>query len=676
MKKSGGTKLKLSLDNYINIKLYLILVLIIMSLSIYARYNQYNYWTQHKEIYFVDNYPAMTTLDAYYWLRYAKEYKNNQYTPGGVDTLKAYPNHSIKPKPVPLLSFLIAKVSEITGLSIYKSGLMLVPILASLFVIPMALLFYYSSMPMAGIVGAFVGTFSWMYMIRTAMGRVDTDLLQLFFIFSASLFMLLMIKSKRYSTLFINLGLTLIVLYLFIWWYGHIAIAGSYGIIAFIILIIKTFKNKNMLIITSILSILALIYAYRIGYISNIIGLLNGYIFSVVEKNTIFPNIINTITETTHKSFSKNLIYVLSSKTLAILGLSAFIASLFFLRLGILTILPTILLAFMSFVSSNRAVMFLAPLIGVGIGFLLDAFIVFIKNRYKLNTAKTAIVSMSSIFIVILLLVKLSAFAFIPRPSIKASIISSFVDIKHRVKKANIFSWWDYGYAIEDIDSFATFHDGGTHGSARTYIIAKGFSDDNQTHLYNIISYIDKNGPAPLYTRIKKGENPAKVLNSILRYRGKLTTKDDYLLFTEDMIGKFGAISYFGNWNFKTKHSEPTAFQQLVCNSLKNNILSCSGVTFDLQKGLINNSIPIKRLIYVSNGHIMDNQNPHKQGLFVELILRKKALLFALVCNKDTYDTNFNQIYILGNYNKNYFEEVYNNYPYARMFRVKTGITK
>jgi dolichyl-diphosphooligosaccharide--protein glycosyltransferase len=37
------------------------------------------------------------------------------------------------------------------------------------------------------------------------------------------------------------------------------------------------------------------------------------------------------------------------------------------------------------------------------------------------------------------------------------------------------------------------------------------------------------------------------------------------------------------------------------------------------------------------------------------------------------YLSNFNQQFILGNYDRLYFEEVYNNYPVARVLKVKSS---
>lgn len=667
-KKKQGNKFQLS--DYLNWKLYLVLVLIILSLSIYVRYNQYNRWKQHETLYFVQNYPAMTTLDAYYWLRYAKEYKNGTYNKYDNDTLRAYPDTASKPQTVPMISFLIAKFSSISNMDIYRSGLFLVPILASLFIIPAALYFFYCSMPMAGIIGGFVGTFSWMYYLRTSMGRIDTDLLQLFFLFLSSLFLLFIIETKENKRIYIYSGLTGLTLALFGWWYAHTGIILIYMTLLIFILIVNRIKTKIVLSAVLIFIIFANpLYVYSGFY--NLFGFLHNYFIIENSTSSGFPNILNTITEAEHMPFSKIITYILSSKTVDIIGLIGFLISIKFLKMRTVPLLPVLGLGIMAFSGANRSIMFLAPFVGFGIGFFIDWLMSYLKERSSKNRLPLPALSITAAVLIIFGLSTVSAINFVPKPSIASDIVTSFIDIKHKINQANIVSWWDYGYAIEDIDSFATYHDGGTQGSAKTYFIAKGFLSDNQTEFHNIISYIDRFGIQSINEAIKEGADIRTIIDNVTHYSKKIEHKDNYLLFTRDMISKFQAISYIGNWDFKAKKSHPFGFNILMCTTFRNNRLKCSGNVFDLNEGLINNKIPIKRVVFSENGNMAMQKNYFDKGVTLELILKGNRLIYAMVCDEKTYRTNFNQIYLLGNYKKDYFQEVYNNFPSARMFRIR-----
>ena len=523
---------------------------------------------------------------------------------------------------------------------------------------------------MAGIIGSFVGAFSWMYFLRTSMGRVDTDLLQPFFLFLSSLFLLLIMETKEKKKIFIYSALCGLTLAFFVWWYFHNGIIIIDMFLLVVILLINKAKIKTIAISAILLGLFANpMFTYN-GF-SGLLSFIHHY-FSIKSSTSLgFPNILKTITETSHISDSRLLLYILSYKTIDVLGLLGFIVSIKFLKLRIIPLLPIIGLGLMAFKAANRSIMFLAPFAGVGIGFFVDWFVSYLKTSKKVNDPTPLAVSIAASAVIIFGLSKISAINFVPQPSIAADIVNSFVNIKHKIKKANVVSWWDYGYAIEDIDSFATYQDGGAHGGARTYFIARAFSTDNQSQFYNTISYIDRFGIKSIDNSIKKGNKVTAVVDNVITYSKPIQHKDNYLLFTRDMISKFGAITYLGTWNFKLKKSFPMGYQMLSCNRFSKDVLGCYNVSFDLNKGLINGKIPLKRIIFVSNGLIRLKKDFNvKKGPTLELILRNNALVYALLCDERTYKTNFNQIYLLGNYNKKYFREVYNNFPSARMFKI------
>ncbi|WP_022669573.1 STT3 domain-containing protein [Hippea alviniae] len=661
---------------YLSIGAFWVLVFIVFFASGFYRYHQFQKWKEHSSVYFVDNYPAMTTLDAYYWLRYAKEYKNGTYYKDGKDKLRAYPEGTDKPKPVPLISFIIVWISKIFDSSIYVSGLIIIPLFASLFIIPLALYGWEIDTPIAGIVGGFVGAFSWMYAIRTAMGRVDTDLLQLFFLFSGSLLLLKVSKTQNEKRRYIYSALLGLNFFLFGWWYAHFGIDLVYLVVMVFMLAVRRIGLKQ-----SVVSVILFILFANPVWVFHSLGGLFDFVSSYGEVKTVgngnFPNILKTITEAEHISAAKVLSFILSFKALNVLGLLFTLVFLFSLKLDAVPILPVFLLGLLVFKSSNRLVMFLAPFIGIGLGFAMDLTLkrVFKESKFDLK-AKSSIAS----FAVLLLIGAIggfTAYKFVPSPSIAAPIVKSFVDIKHRFDKGVIFSWWDYGYAIEDIDGFATYHDGGVHGGARTYLVAKALIGDNQTLMHNIIAFMDANGVKPITDAIKDNKSASYAVKLAFNYDKPIKDKDNYVLFTQDMIGKYYAISYLGSWDFEKKRSYPDGFYVInSCYGYKNGVFLCRQGNIDLKSGAVGN-LKIKRWIWVVDGVVKQEKIMSPEGVNVEICFvknreaNKMDFVFALVCDDKVFRSNFNKMFILGEYNHKLFEEVYNNFPFARLFRVK-----
>jgi dolichyl-diphosphooligosaccharide--protein glycosyltransferase len=56
--------------------------------------------------------------------------------------------------------------------------------------------------------------------------------------------------------------------------------------------------------------------------------------------------------------------------------------------------------------------------------------------------------------------------------------------------------------------------------------------------------------------------------------------------------------------------------------------------------------------------------------------MKKGKINMILVADGPLFRSNFNQQYLLGNYDKRYFEEVYNDFPVARLFKVKNKAKK
>ena len=82
--------------------------------------------------------------------------------------------------------------------------------------------------------------------------------------------------------------------------------------------------------------------------------------------------------------------------------------------------------------------------------------------------------------------------------------------------------------------------------------------------------------------------------------------------------------------------------------------------------------IPLRAALFVNDGHVVDQKNYRTdQGYYLQVLMRNNKLDMILVAGERLFRTNFYQQYLLGNYGRRYFEEVYNDFPMARMLKVK-----
>ena len=168
---------KIFIDRKYNSLLFAGVLLVCFLVSVGVRYQQFETWKKTSAAYFVGERPMMTTLDAPYWLRWAREYNEGTY--GQKGGLRDYPENTetfqgisakelslplkytdptpastssslssssgspeIRYRDVPLLSFLIAHSAPFFNYNYYLTGTLLIPALASLFILPSGNLFF------------------------------------------------------------------------------------------------------------------------------------------------------------------------------------------------------------------------------------------------------------------------------------------------------------------------------------------------------------------------------------------------------------------------------------------------------------------------------------------------------------------------------------------------------
>ena len=148
----------------------LLLVIVCAVYASHVRLSQLSAWKNHPEQYIASGVPMMTTLDAYYDLRLARLYAAGTFVPHGPVPARHYsrpeqndPNSwyvQREPETLPLLSRMLAVFSPLFGGDIDRTGLLLAPLLSSLFMIPLFLCCWRLGVPVAGLMGGLVASFS------------------------------------------------------------------------------------------------------------------------------------------------------------------------------------------------------------------------------------------------------------------------------------------------------------------------------------------------------------------------------------------------------------------------------------------------------------------------------------------------------------------------------------
>jgi len=80
----------------------------------------------------------------------------------------------------------------------------------------------------------------------------------------------------------------------------------------------------------------------------------------------------------------------------------------------------------------------------------------------------------------------------------------------------------------------------------------------------------------------------------------------------------------------------------------------------------------LKRMVFIRDGQVLREQEfGHKQGYTQQLLVNGRQIVDVQLIDELVFRSNFNQMFLLGRYEDELFEETYNAFPISRLYRVK-----
>ncbi len=670
--------------NWRRISLLLFITALPVFIGLEARFNDLEIWQKRAHSCFYEKKPLFTSYDAFLFARYAKEEACGKYKAEARDNIRFVPdnlltNNVTYPSPIPLESWITAKLMNLTNTSIEWIALYLTPIFAVFFVIPFSLYFYRIGLPLTGLAGSIVGVISLIYVIRTSIVRFDTDSLNLFFPFLIAFLLHTAIdfkSKKRYLTL----ATTGIVSYLYYWWYGHPGIIlVIFAFFTFLELFLYKIELNQVLKDIGLLSLFSNPLVLVNG-IFNLIASTKTYLINYFKPAVEggFPNVLMSISEAKHFDLDKLSVLTAGNKWVFFVGIAGIIVLVLRKWKDAFLLLPVLLIGLMALKGGNRFAMYLAPFVGAGFGYLFEAGLESLKENKK----RLLLYAFSFLIVpAILIYSNRNSIKFSITPKITPALAGDFEKLT-RLTPSNswIWTWWDYGYAIQYYAGRGVYHDGGSQGSPKTYFVATSFSTDKPEVARNVILGISNIGATGIKKLLKEGKRPEEIRSLIFSGAySKPVRNPVYWAFTGDEVGKFAWINYFGTWDFKRKKGKWSPIFELGnCRVVSKNVIACGVKVLDLNKGVLilpNREIPLKALILKDRDKEKKAEKSyHDKGLYLEII-RKGTRDYLYLVPPQAFPSMFNQMYLLKNFDNRYFELIYDDFPTMVLYKVKeTGI--
>ncbi len=670
--------------------LKLCFLLLIMAVGLLFRFDDVKVWEKRHNFFYLDeNRPLFTSYDAFYYARLARDYQHGHYRWRGRDPLRGVPDNylsdNITYPLLPLMSFSTAKISDWFNTTIEKVAFYYTPITAVLFALPLFLYLETLGYTAAGLLGALCGILSFIYFIRTSLMRFDTDSLNLFFPFALAWALTMYFRSRR-PLLWAGLASFLSVL--FYWWYFK----PHFILITFLIFAGIIYFSQRRFTRQDRLALLIL-FLPNIWYLWQAPLALAKQIWRYVITGVFptqtglfadFPNIRLSISELQQtKSLSQMASLTIQNEILFILGLLGSFVLLFRHRKHLAFVWPYFLVGLLVFRSGNRFAMYLAPFIGMGLGYglhllfeeVLPRFFRFSLDRYLRELCILLLTALLAFFII---WQQKSVRAFVAVPKINSLVARDMEKLQQLTPpEAWIWSWWDYGYAFEYLADRAVFIDGGElQGKVTTYYVALSFASPSPEEAYHTIAYISREGLTGIEKRLKEeGLSAEELTENIKKGVYYQTLKHPvYWVFTQDLPPKYAWIGFFGTWDFQTRNGHFGFIMDLnPCQRVRANVLACRGSILDFDQGQVKLGTHVYRIkeVLLRTERGFSERSFHPKGLIVQLVDTPYGRLVYLA-DERSFRSNFNQMYILRNYDARYFELIMDDFPFMVVYRVKS----
>ncbi|MFO0751914.1 MAG: STT3 domain-containing protein [Thermodesulfovibrionales bacterium] len=428
----------------------------------------------------------LATHDAFRFARFARELQTHTYP--AIDYLANIPDFAVNADPPPLLSLLAVWLSSLFPVRLEALFALLPPVLSVLFIIP----FYFWTRTFAGphvfLGGAFLGTFNYLYFIRTRPGYFDTDCLILFFVFLIILCITYAARERentRTSLFFVLLAG--IAFKLFMWWYSLSLFGPLFtfslcaGLIAF------RHSKRDILLKTGVFLLIVNPFAVMMDQALFLKDYVLGHVLRM-KAYEMSIDIYQHINE--NRPVGPNLFVLLTTENSATAGLGAAGLLLFLLRRfrSLLIPLPLILIGAASVKLGARYLIYLGPFLGMGLGYVVQLLAGFLEGRFP---RRRTMIAPAGIVLVLFLSFPAQRLYYESLPLFDERTYQNITALDSLTEKnSSVWSWWDYGNPIEYLSGRATYLDNTQFKPHKVYLVARSLLTEQEEKARRMIAFL------------------------------------------------------------------------------------------------------------------------------------------------------------------------------------------
>ena len=614
-------------------------------------------------------------------------------------------------------------LAKILPFSLDTIALYMPAFISSLIVIPIILIMRLFNLTFVGFLAALLAAITWSFYNRTMIGYFDTDMYALVFPVFILYFFFRFLKFDTLKDILIASIITSI--YVVFYPQGYAAITAIFlTFIAYGFIFIKDKKNFYLAISLIAISLIKVILAIKLAIIIGlyllykfkkdlfkkeenylyiaifsflifIIGS-NGYLLILsklkwyTRTGTVedslglhFYDVAQTIREAgkiPFETFANRISGSVVGFLLAVIGYVLLVIR----KKEFLLFLPLVVIGFFAYKGGLRFTVYAIPAMAIAVIYLFWEIAKYINDNLKIRYILVIALAGAILYPNIQHLIKYGSYS---SPVFSKNEVEDLDKLKKiSTPKDYTLTWWDYGYPIWYYSNTNTLIDGGKHQNDN-YVVSQIMQTTSPQLAYNLsILSVEKYANKKLKNSAiidKLIENSKLEPNDFLlslenkNYKLPKKTRDIYLYMPNRMINIFPTVMVFGNLDLAT--GKPLRKVIFYPSGVKANkggeVKLYNGLTFDTNKGEIYfGSGPTKVKYFVmaknsKNGDIRLYPNLyHKDGSLAVVYLKSYGKI--IIMDLQTFKSNYVQMGLLGNYDKDLFELVVKS-PYSRIYKLK-----
>lgn len=499
--------------------------LLILAVGLYVRIDDFREWIAKPSLAFFDGRPLPCETDSYYYLRLARDIQEGTYTQP--DTLRHGIPAVSRPEPAPLLSVLTAAISGLAGLEIEWVAAFLPACLGLLLAFPLYGFGRHFCGIIAGLVSALMGLLSPLYVYRSGMGWFDTDCMNVTWSTSVAFCFLKFGTCKTFFR-YAWLGAGCAAAALFYWWWDQSPESVfAITMIPFTAAVLFLFRPKGRGDLIVLIMCGVLLAAVCLWQKDGIVAIANKIILKAPQRYSQIAKVADQVfpaqSVSTSEQKPSSLDYAIDATTRSMpfffMGVLGFFWILCRRFKEIVVLSALILLSVFSFLFAERFLIFLSPLVAIGLGVFVsflwsgkDRFFTMIEKVGTIfvrlpGSQKTtgprsfhAGVVMRSVTASAACAVLTAAMAWTPFYCLVTGLTSfQKIDGKRAAGMAEvqsltpddavIWAWWDNGHAISYLGRRKTVIDAARHGRQYSVYNALPFAVRDERLAANFIRF-------------------------------------------------------------------------------------------------------------------------------------------------------------------------------------------